>query len=196
MELQLNINERYSFADYLLWIDDKRRELINGFIKMMSPAPLSEHQKISFNISGEFYLFHKKNKTNCAFFEAPFDVRLPTNGEKEDNKIFTVVQPDIVIICDKNKLDKRGCLGAPDFIIEIISKSTAKKDMEDKYNLYEQHGVKEYWIVFPHEEVIQKFVLESNTYIKKGTFAKEDKIPVHIFKDKLKIDLKDVFTEN
>ena len=195
MDLQIDLNKKYTFADYLQWFDDKRRELFNGFIKMMSPAPTMNHQKISMKLLSKFILFQDKNKNNCQLFHAPFDVRLPINGEKDDDKIFTVVQPDIVLICDKNKLDKRGCIGPPDFIIEIISPATAKKDMEDKYNLYEQHGVLEYWIAFPHEQVIQKFVLENKKYVKNGTFAKEDEIPVHIFNNKLKIDLKDIFTE-
>lgn len=195
MDLQLDLNKRYTFADYLKWADNKRRELFNGFIKLMSPAPTMNHQKISMKLLTKMILFFDKNKNNCQLFHAPFDVRFPKDDEKDDDKIYTIVQPDILVVCDKNKLDSKGCIGAPDFIIEIISKSTAKKDMEDKYNLYEQHGVIEYWIAFPHEQVIQKFVLENNKYQKKGTFAKGDKIPVHIFKDKLEIDIKDIFTE-
>lgn len=125
MNLHLDLNKRYTFADYITWLDDKRRELINGFVKMMTPAPAMYHQKLSGKLFGSFYIFFQKNKSDCQLFHAPFDVRLPNKGEKADDKIYTVVQPDIVIICNEEKLDERGCLGTPDFIIEIISPSTA-----------------------------------------------------------------------
>jgi len=198
MELNLDLTKRYTFADYLTWFDDKRRELWNGFIKIMSPAPSLNHQSSSGGIHGEIYIYLKKNKhkkQNCRLFEAPFDVRFPKNNNKEDEKIYTVVQPDIVIICDKNKLDKKGCIGAPDFIAEIISPSTAKIDMEDKYLLYEKEGVKEYWLVFPHEKIIQSFILKDKTYQKNGTYEKGDKIPVNIFNNDLKIELNDIFED-
>ncbi|MBN2891861.1 MAG: Uma2 family endonuclease [Bacteroidales bacterium] len=196
MELNLDLNKKYTFADYLTWFDDKRRELWGGFIKMMTPAPLSEHQKIIFNLSGEFYLYKRKNQSKCGFFEAPFDVRFPKLDKKDDKDIDTVVQPDIVIVCDKSKLDKYGCIGAPDFIAEIISPSTAKRDMDDKYKLYEQHGVKEYWIVFPREQFINAFYLENGKYVLTGVFTRENTIPVKIFDNKLEIDLKDIFEED
>ena len=195
MELQLDHTKRYTFADYLTWLDDKRRELWDGFIKKMSPAPSTYHQQAAFDIVSAFSAFRKEKKNKCKIFFAPFDVRFPKNGDKDDNKIHTVVQPDIVIICDRKKIDKKGCLGAPDFIAEIISPSTAKIDMEDKYRLYEREGVKEYWIVFPHEKVIQSFVLENKKYEKNGTYSKGDKIPVHIFNNELEIDLNDIFED-
>ena len=120
MELNLNLNKRYSFADYLTWLDDKRRELWNGFIKMMTPAPSLYHQQISREIFGAFYSFFRNNKSKCQLFHAPLDIRFPKEGVLDDDKIYTVVQPDIVIICDRKKLDIKGCLGAPDFIVEIV----------------------------------------------------------------------------
>ena len=198
MELDLDLTKRYTFADYLTWFDDKRRELWDGIIKMMSPAPSLNHQSTSGGLHGEIFIYLKKNRKNkkkCHLFHAPFDVRFPRNGEKNDKKIYTVVQPDIVIICDKNKLDKKGCIGAPDFIAEIISPSTAKIDMEDKYQLYEKEGVKEYWLVFPHEKVIQSFILKDKKYEKNGTYEKGDKISVNIFNNDLKIDLNNIFED-
>lgn len=195
MELNLDLNKRYSFADYLTWFDDKRRELWDGFIKMMTPAPNLYHQEISSNLLKKMFINFDKHKNNCKLFHAPFDVRFPKNGEKKDEQIYTVVQPDIVIVCDKNKLDKRGCVGAPDFIIEIISPATAKRDMEDKYYLYEQQGVKEYWIAFPHEQVIQKFVLKEGKYEKNGTYEKGEKISVYVFDNEFQIDLNDIFQD-
>ena len=195
MDLQLDLNKRYSFADYLTWVDDKRRELWDGFIKMMTPAPNLYHQEISSNLLRNMFTNFGKHKMKCKLFHAPFDVRFPKNNKTNNGDIFTVIQPDIVIVCDKKKLDKSGCIGAPDFIVEIISPSTAKRDMNDKFKLYEQHGVREYWIAFPHEQVIQKFVLENEKYENIGTFARGDKIPVHIFNNELVIDLNDVFEE-
>ena len=189
--LDLNLNQQYTFADYLTWLDNKRRELINGFIKMF-PAPIRKHQKNSSQLHGVIwtYLRHK----NCEIYSAPFDVRLPKNGEKQDNKIYTVVQPDISIICDTKKLDRRGCIGAPDMIIEIISEKNAKHDTDTKFKLYEIHGVKEYWIVRPNEESITVFLLDTNgKYQFKRTYPNDSKIPVNIFNGDLIVDLKEIF---
>jgi Uma2 family endonuclease len=191
MELSLDLNKRYTYADYLTWQDDKRRELANGFIRMMSPAPIEQHQRISMNLGGELHHIIKKNKGKCRIYHAPFDVRLPAHGEKDDNQINTVVQPDICIVCDISKIDWRGCLGAPDFIAEIQSPSTAKYDFTEKFNLYETVGVREYWIVFP-SEAVQVFLLQSDGKYNKGTLYETGQVPVHIF-DGIEIDLKDIF---
>ena len=189
--LNLDLNKQYTFADYLTWLDDKRRELIDGFINLMTPAPLRNHQKISREILTEFAIFLKKKK--CEVYSAPFDVRLPKNGEKEDNKIYNVVQPDIIVVCDPLKLDEKGCIGAPDLIVEILSKSTRKRDMQDKFFLYQNSGVNEYWIAYPNEITIHKFVLnKKNKYELKGMFVEGDKISPTIFPD-LKIDITEVF---
>lgn len=189
--LNLNLNKRYTFADYLTWFDDKRRELIDGFIQLMTPAPLRNHQEVSMTISNKLYnyLINKK----CKVYSAPFDVRLPKNGETDNDKIYNVVQPDIVVVCDIEKLDERGCLGAPDLIVEILSKASSKRDLKDKFFLYESSGVKEYWIAYPNEKSINKFVLNSkNKYELKGMFVEGDKISPSMFKD-LKIDITEIF---
>lgn len=149
---QLDLNKRYTYQDYLTWQLDEFVELIRGKIVRMSPAPNTGHQRISGNlflIIGSF-LKHK----NCQVFSAPFDVRLLI-GENE-----TVVQPDLCVICDPEKLDQRGCNGAPDWIIEILSKSTAQKDLTDKFELYEQAGVREYWVVHPSEGTLLIYQLD------------------------------------
>jgi Uma2 family endonuclease len=192
MELSLDLNKRYTYADYLTWLDDKRRELVDGFIRMMSPAPVENHQRISSNLLVGLHQVIKKNKGKCRVYHAPFDVRLPKNGEKEDNLIYTVVQPDICIVCDLSKLDKRGCLGAPDLIAEIQSPSTAKFDLNEKFNLYESVGVREYWVVFPADEEILVFLLQPDGKYDKGTLYEEGKVPVNIF-DGIEIDLKEIF---
>ena len=193
MELSLDFNKRYTYADYLTWVDDKTRELIHGFIKMMSPAPRVQHAEVTSNITGYLWTIIRKNKGKCKVFHAPFDVRFPKHGEIIDNKIDTVVQPDICVICDLSKLDERGCCGAPDMIVEVLSPSTAKKDMTEKFTLYEESGVKEYWIVHHESEAINVFILQENgKYDAGATYEFEAKVPIHIF-DNYMIDLKDIF---
>ncbi|MDR2680311.1 MAG: Uma2 family endonuclease, partial [Tannerella sp.] len=147
MELTLNTKKRYTYADYLTWMDDQACELLDGFIRLMSPAPTLTHAKISGEIFFFFRKYIEKNKGRCQIFTAPFDVRLPRKpDEVTDDKIYTVVQPDICIVCDESKLDERGCLGAPDMVVEILSLSSQKYDLNEKFNLYEASGVKEYWV--------------------------------------------------
>ena len=192
MELILDVNKRYTYADYLTWIDDVRRELIEGFIKML-PAPRLVHVDVSYNISWYLGAIIKKKKGKCKVCPAPFDVRFPKNGETDNEKIFTVVQPDISVICDLKKLDEHGCCGAPDMIVEVLSPSTAKKDMTEKFVLYEESGVREYWIVHPGDKTIQVFLLQKDGKYNLGTLYEfEGKIPVHIFDDDM-IDLDDIF---
>ena len=122
---------------------------------------------------------------------------MPKNGERKDKDIYTVVQPDIVVVCDKNKLDIRGCIGAPDLIVEITSKSTAKKDAVKKYDLYEKHGVREYWLVRPDEQTVTVFVLDKKgkyNYI--ACYPDDAKVPVNIFNGDLVVDLKEVFIDD
>jgi Uma2 family endonuclease len=191
--VNIDITKRYTFADYLTWIDDKRRELINGFVNMMTPAPSRIHQKISGSIYGQVWNFLKNKE--CEVYSAPFDVRFPSkDGKNDDDKIYTVVQPDICIICDESKLDDRGCLGAPDLIVEIVSLSTVKKDIDDKFKIYEENGVKEYWIVQPNDATLTVFFLEKGKYQHKGMYTRGSKVPVLIFEGKLLIDLDEVFT--
>ncbi len=189
--LELDLTKRYSYADYLNWFDDQRRELYNGFIRLMSPAPRKIHQRISSFLHIEIGYFLKKKK--CQIYHAPFDVRLPIKNRLSDKEIFTVVQPDLCIICNPEKLDDKGCVGAPDLIIEIISKSSAKNDAIEKYKIYEEAGVLEYWIVYPETQLVHVFLLENQKFYLQKIYASDDKIDVHIFKGELIIDLTDVF---
>ena len=193
MELSLDLNKTYTYADYLEWLDDKARELIDGFIKMMSPAPRPIHVEISKNIIWLLETTVRKNKGKCKVYHAPFDVRFPKQGETADDKIDTVVQPDICVICDLSKLDERGCCGAPDMIVEVLSPSTFKKDVTEKFALYEKSGVKEYWMVHPKDKAINVFLLQENGKYDDGTtYEWEGKVPVHIFSN-YPIDLDDIF---
>jgi Uma2 family endonuclease len=192
--VNLDLKKRYTFADYLGWLDDKRRELFNGFVKMMTPAPSTKHQLILGEIHGQFWQQLKSQK--CKVFPAPFDVRFPSKeGDISDDKIYTVVQPDISIVCDNSKIDGKGCIGAPDLIVEIISPNTVKNDVEEKYRLYEQNAVKEYWIIHPNDETVSVFILENGKYQLQGIYSKSSKIKVSIFEQELLIDLTEVFSE-
>jgi Uma2 family endonuclease len=190
MPLAKKLEKKYTYRDYLKWPDDLRCEIINGEIYDMTPAPGRQHQKISMKITGQFWDY-LRDKT-CEIYAAPFDVRLPEGKEKDDN-IQTVVQPDIVIICDKKKLDDKGCIGAPDLIVEIISPSTASKDLKIKLQLYEKHGVKEYWLVHPEEKTVMVFKQgRKREYKKPDVYSNDDKIKVGVLKG-LVIDLGEVF---
>jgi len=180
----------YTYEDYLNWPDEQRIELIDGQIYLLAP-PSRIHQKISGEIYTQFSNYLKDK--DCEVYYAPFGVRLPSANEKSDKEITTVVEPDIVVVCDKSKLDDEGCKGAPDLIVEITSPSTARIDKVEKFNLYEKHGVKEYWIVEPEIKLVTVFLLQENgRYGRPEVYTEEDKIKVSIFED-IVIDLKDVF---
>jgi len=192
--LNLNPSQRYTYADYLTWFDDVRRELIDGVIHLMS-APVRIHAQISSELSFLVKMFIKKRKGKCRIYYAPFDVRLPINNKTADDEVPNVVQPDICVVCDPSKLDYRGCIGAPDLIVEIISPSTSKKDWEKKFDLYEVSGVREYWIVDPKEKKVHIFLLQPDGKYNQGTvYECTQKAPVHIFKG-LVIDLREVFED-
>ena len=144
----LDINKVYSYADYFKWKFEERVELIRGYIFKMSPAPNVRHQQLSAEIGGQLWSFLRGKK--CQVFTAPFDVRLPRKST-DDKEIITVVQPDICVICDPSKLDKRGCLGAPDIVVEILSPGNNTKELKNKYEVYEEAGIKEYWVVSPQD---------------------------------------------
>jgi Uma2 family endonuclease len=148
---QLDLDKTYTYADYLTWQFKERVELIEGRIFRMSPAPNRRHQEIVGDVFFEFKRF-LQNKP-CQVFIAPFDVRLSRKGKD------TVVQPDICVICDENKLDEQGCNGSPDIVIEILSPGNSRKERKEKFELYEENEVTEYWMVEPVEEFIIVYTL-------------------------------------
>jgi len=189
--------KRYSYADYLTWVDDKRRELFDGFVRLMS-GPLTIHAIISANIFGRTWSYIKRRKRKCAIFHAPIDVRLPKNGETADDKIFNVVQPDIVVVCDLSKIDEKGIIGAPDLVVEVLSPSNTRLMMSTKFDLYEAAGVKEYWVVYPKSGVTV-FLLQDDGKYDRGTtydivYVPDAKIPVHTIEG-LEIGLKELFED-
>lgn len=191
---QLDLTASYSYADYLTWQLNEAVELFKGKVQLMSPAPNVKHQKLSIFLSSRLFNYFE-NKA-CQVFSAPFDVRLYDRNKSllANKDITTVVQPDICVICDTSKLDEQGCNGAPDWIIEILSKGNSQKEVKIKHALYAESGVKEYWLVFPYEEVISQFVLggDSQQYQLLNSYAGDDKVVSHLFPD-LKIDLAALF---
>jgi Uma2 family endonuclease len=193
---QLDLDGTYTYADYLTWQFDEALELIKGKIMLMSPAPNVTHQSISVHLTGILYQCFKHK--DCRLFAAPFDVRLYDKNKSivANRDIYSVVQPDLCVICDNNKLDDQGCLGAPDWIIEILSKGNSKKEMQIKYELYQQSGVMEYWLVYPVEQAVYQFILDATTQQYKlfKMYSGADKASPYLFPD-LEIDLEEVFAE-
>jgi len=188
---RLKGQERFTYADYLTWPDEERWELIDGVPYSMSPAPNRMHQKVSAVLFNQIFN-HLKGKT-CEAYSAPFDVRLPETPKVSDEQIETVVQPDIVVICNPEKLDDRGCKGAPDLVIEILSPSTAEHDLKDKFYLYQRVGVLEYWIANQTDRTLMIFKLNAaGEYGRPEMYGSRDMVAVPLLGD-LEIDLAEVF---
>jgi Uma2 family endonuclease len=180
---QLDPNGTYTYADYLTWRFDEMVELIKGKIYKMSPAPLRRHQMISQKI--DYALLSFLDNCGCHIYTAPFDVRLKNSDKRkeETGKNYMVVQPDICVICDETKLDDYGCNGSPDWIVEITSPSTIKKDFNEKYNAYQESGVKEYWIVVPEQNLIHTYFLDGEEYKLTGIYDKTGTVASALFPD-------------
>jgi len=190
---QLDFAKQYTYADYLKWQVKERLELIKGYIYKMSPAPSRRHQAIVWNLNGIIWSFLKNQP--CQAYAAPFDVRLPIKDKKSNQEITTVLQPDICMICDISKLDDKGCVGAPDLVIEVLSPGNSDKEMKQKYNAYEESGVKEYWMVYPDYEHVLIFTLdESGKFVGQHPKVKGDILKSVVFPE-LAIDLREVFLE-
>ena len=177
----------YNYADYLQWTFDGMVELINGKIFKMAPAPTTSHQLLLMELS--YLVMHHLRRKNCKVFVAPFDVRL--SKFKEDKLIDSIVQPDLCIICDSTKIDERGCNGAPDMIVEILSPSTALRDLDLKFKLYEENAVKEYWIVQPNDQTVSVFDLIESKFVLRGIYHSRKIIELKTIA--LEIDLNEVF---
>jgi len=186
-------SESYTYADYLKWKFEEQMELIRGKIFKMSPAPAPLHQEICGNLNTAINIYLKKKK--CKVYPAPFDVRLPEKNHTGDKEITTVVQPDLCIICDLSKIDERGCIGAPDLIIEVLSPGNSQKEVRLKFDLYEEAGVKEYWLVYPIEQSVAVFLLnEKGKYRGATLYAGKDKIHCEAVTG-LVIKLKEIFSK-
>ena len=182
----------YTYRDYKSWPYDERWELIDGVAWNMSPAPNRLHQKISMQILIQIASFLEDKE--CEVYHAPFDVFLPDAPDQAEDDVATVVQPDISVICDREKLTDKGCTGAPDWLIEILSPYTAKKDIEIKFHLYERHGVREYWLVDPGNRYIHVYTLnEGRKYADEPRiYLPEDTVESAVLRG-LAIDLNRIF---
>ncbi|MEO5600346.1 MAG: Uma2 family endonuclease [Cyclobacteriaceae bacterium] len=186
---QLDQTKRYTYADYLTWQFQDRVEIIVGKIFRMSPAPSTEHQQIVSAL--HFNIYDYLRKKNCKAFPSPFDVTLPSPSGIVD----TVVHPDITVICDQSKITERGCSGAPDLVIEVVSKSSIRKDLHEKYFLYEQCGIKEYWIVHPGERSLIIFTLNNEgVYQASKPLTRGDKVVSNVIGG-LELQLDEIFSD-
>lgn len=151
----IDLSATYSYASYLRWKFEERVELIKGKVFQMS-APSLNHQRLLGFIYTEIYIYLKNH--SCEAFAAPFDVRF-SDKSRANNKVHTVLQPDICVICDETKLDRRGCIGAPDIVVEVLSPANNRRELKNKFDIYEEYGVREYWIVHPGKRSFLKYVL-------------------------------------
>lgn len=183
--------KHYTYADYLTWDEQEHIELIEGAPVMMSP-PSRAHQEISGELFRQIanYLEGKK----CRVYAAPFAVRLFEKPTDDASSVDTVVEPDLSVVCDRDKLDAKGCKGAPDLVIEILSPSSIRNDRLTKFNLYQRAGVREYWIVNPSEKSVQVFILEGGHYTAAALGSESDVLKVNVL-DGCYIDLARVFSE-
>ena len=172
-EPSISYDKIYTYSDYLKFEFDYMVELIRGRIYKMTPGPNLRHQSLSSNLFIQMAPFFLDR--SCRLFSAPTDVILPIENRRNGNE-HTVVQPDLCIFCDLSVLKERGAFGPPTLVIEMLSLHTKKKDLQLKYDIYEEAGVQEYWIVMPKEELIEQFVLVESKYDRKGTFTIEDRI--------------------
>jgi len=157
--------ERYTYADYCRWDDGQRWELIDGAAYLMAPAPTALHQIVAFQIAHQVETALKGKP--CTVLLSPIDLRLPRAREKlgeRDDAIDTVVQPDLLVVCDPAKIDARGVKGAPDWVVEVLSPATASHDHIVKRQIYERAGVPEYWLVHPVDRVLTIYRLENGRY--------------------------------
>lgn len=184
-----DMTRSYTARDYLEWTFDGLYEIIRGKVFKMSPAPGSSHQTVSTNLVILFAPIRKHGP--CQLFHAPFDVFLIKPGDNwKDTK--TVVEPDLCIVCDSNKINERGCIGPPDFVLEILSASSSKRDLKTKMELYEEFEIPEYWVVDPVLQSVSRNLLKDGKYqIQRPVFEGDILTPQQF--PELKIDVKEVF---
>ncbi|QDH79549.1 Uma2 family endonuclease [Echinicola soli] len=182
----------YSYADYLTWQMEEMVELIKGKVfKKAAAAPRRIHQKVVVELVSVFHDFLKGGI--CEVYSAPFDVRFPQHS-KADKDVYSVVQPDLCVICDPNKLDDRGCIGAPDLVVEILSPGNNRLELQNKYEVYEEGGVKEYWIIHPDEQTLLVYTLVKGKYVPSQLMTSGDMVRSKAV-DGFELDLEDFFSE-
>ncbi len=192
MTTPVKAQAHYTYADYSKWPEDERWELIEGVPFNMSPAPSLAHQRVVAELLTQ--IRSQLRGSGCEAFVAPFDVRLP-KGDEAEEAVDTIVQPDIVVVCDPAQLDEKGCRGVPDWIIEVLSPHTAARDQIDKRNLYEKQGVKEYWLVHPVDRILMIYWLDKRAYGKPHILETREKTKP-ILLPKLEIEWNLVFPQD
>ena len=188
---EIDVSLTYTYANYLNWLFPERVELIKGKVFEMSPAPSSTHQEVTGNVYRKLGNFLEGK--NCKVYIAPFDVRFPKESIN-DKDIYTVLQPDICVICDRNKIDSRGCVGAPDIVIEVLSPGNTKMELVNKYKIYEEFGVKEYWVVSQSNRNILIYTLDSGKFHPSEVFTSNEKITSPLLPG-FELILNDVFAD-
>ncbi|SRR5258707_8538309 len=181
----------YTYADYYKWKFLERLELLRGRIFKLAAANTA-HQRLALKLAVNLY-GHLKG-CPCEAFIAPFDVRLPVKNRKKDDQITTVVQPDVCVVCDPQKVDDRGVCGAPDLIIEILSPSNSQYDARDKFDVYQEAGVREYWIVSPMQESVMVSLLQTDGKYGVSAVHKAGDILHPVTVPGFSVDIKDLFT--
>ncbi|MDR1223514.1 MAG: Uma2 family endonuclease [Tannerella sp.] len=191
---ELSPDRLYTYADYLTWADIKMREIMNGALKLFA-SPSRKHAQVTAEILVELRNCIKKNKGKCHVYTAPFDVRLPDkSGETTDDKIYTVLQLDICVVCDLSRLDDKGCLGAPDLVVEMQSPSIGRYDLTQKFLAYESAGVREYWTVMPGDGITVYRLSEDGKY-DAGTVFVYDAVVTFCVLEGLAVKLKELFED-
>lgn len=165
----------HTYADYLGWTGEARYQLIEGEAVLMAPVPDVRHQSVVMEVASQAHVALKGSL--CQVFTAPLDVRLP-KADEADDQVDTVVQPDILVVCDARKVDARGIRGAPDWIVEVLSPATAGIDHVKKRRIYERAGVREYWLIQPYDRILTVYTLENGQYGRPHTQELEGETPV------------------
>ena len=190
---QLDPQATYSYADYLTWRFTEWVELIKGKFQRPMAGAGQFHQIVSGNLLSTIRPYLKGKP--CRVLAAPFDVRLPTGGANGDAQILTVVQPDLFVVCDRAKLDERGCVGPPDWIIEIVSPGNTARDTRVKFELYQESGVTEYWLVFPGLKTVAAYVLHGDRYELAVEVAEPGRVPIYTLPE-LVLEWADIFADD
>ncbi|RYY27514.1 MAG: Uma2 family endonuclease [Sphingobacteriaceae bacterium] len=188
----LDFEKSYTYADYLQWTFEDRLEILKGKLFKMTPAPSRIHQDVTIIIARELSLYLKGNP--CRVYTAPFDVRLSCKNAA-DQTVTTVFQPDICVICNLEKLDDRGCVGAPDIVVEILSPGNNQKELRNKFEIYEEAKIQEYWVIWPVEQTVLQYTLSAEgKYVASRILAAGDKVTTPILPGFV-LDLEEVFEE-
>ena len=169
---ELDLSKTYSYADYITWPFEERVELFNGKVVAIDFTNRL-HQALAGNIYASLLAFLKNQP--CSVYIAPFDVRF-IGKTKDDKDIVTVLQPDVCVVCDLTKLDDKGCVGAPDIVVEVLSPGNSAKELKNKYQVYEENGVREYWVAFPQNETLLVYTLTDGKYQPSPAYTNGDEV--------------------